>query len=121
MRRRRQATRHGMGEDGSALLDVLIAAVLLTVALLASTAVVRRGIATASGARFLRMSVSATRDVVDSLTLSGTRTPGSRHVAPVTVVWTPMGGRLFRFEAFAPDTLPPPVVVIHADVPPPVP
>ncbi len=106
---------------GSALLDVLVAAVVLAVAVLASTAVVRRGIQTASRARFLRVSVSATRDVVDSLTLAGARAQGSRQLPPVTVVWTPVGGGLFRFEAFAPDTLPPAALVIHHDVPPPIP
>ena len=106
---------------GAALLDALIAVLVASVGLLAGAGMIQQSLATAARARWLYVSVSATRDVADSLALVGTRGAGSRSLLPVTVRWSPEGGRLYRFEAFAPDTSAGPTLVIHADIPPPIP
>lgn len=107
--------------QGAALLDAMMAVLLASVGLLAGAGVIQQSLDTAARARWLYLSISATRDVVDSLAFAGTRGAASRRLPPVTVRWSSVGGRLYRFEAFAPDTSATPRIVIHADIPPPIP
>jgi len=103
------------------LADTVLAVLVASVALLALVGVIQKGTETAVRARWTYVSVSAVRDIADSLSLFGTRGANSRRVGAVTVRWSPVGGRVFRFDAFAPDTSGTPRITVHADVSPPIP
>ena len=106
---------------GSALVDAVVSVTLVLVALLSTLTIVGKGIEQASRSRWMLLAVSATEDVADSLASVGAQGGGARSLAPVTVRWSPVGGRLFRLEALAPDTTGGAVLEAYAVLPPPVP